>query len=302
MAYPGFRHLGLKFTSIALAALVWLLVSGEQIVERALRIPLEFTNLPSQLELVGDTPTVVDVRVRGSSGALSRVAAGELVAVLDLRAARPGQRLFHLTGSDVRAPFGIEVVQIVPSNVSIAFEPSATKQVPVVPEVEGDPASGYVVGTISADPATVQVVGPESAVARLTAAITEPISLAGASASVTELVNIGVPDPSVRLQSPESARVTVEVTAAAVEWAVAGVPVRARDGNRGVDVEPTHVTVYVRGPRDAGGTDPDAFDATIDAGGLGAGQFQLGVRVVPPPRIGVVRVDPADVRVRISGQ
>ena len=54
MAIVGFRHLGLKVVSVALAALLWLLVSGEQIVERALRIPLEFTNLPAQLELVGD--------------------------------------------------------------------------------------------------------------------------------------------------------------------------------------------------------------------------------------------------------
>ena len=43
-------------------------------------------------------PIVVDVRVRGSSGALGRIATGELVAVLDLRSARPGQRLFHLAG------------------------------------------------------------------------------------------------------------------------------------------------------------------------------------------------------------
>ena len=70
MAVRGFRHIGLKVVSIALAALLWLVVSGEQIVERALRIPLEFTNLPAQLELVGEPPTVVDVRVRGSSGAL----------------------------------------------------------------------------------------------------------------------------------------------------------------------------------------------------------------------------------------
>ena len=105
MAFFGFRHIGLKVLSLVLAALIWLLVSGEQIVERALRIPLEFTNLPAQLELVGEPPTVVDVRVRGSSGALSRVATGELVAVLDLRTARAGQRLFHLTGADVRAPF-----------------------------------------------------------------------------------------------------------------------------------------------------------------------------------------------------
>jgi len=94
MAYIGFRHhLGLKFVSIALAALLWVAVAGEQTVERALRIPLEFTNLPAQLEVVGDAPAVVDVRVRGSSGALNRIAGGELVAVLDLRSARTGRRL-----------------------------------------------------------------------------------------------------------------------------------------------------------------------------------------------------------------
>ena len=36
MAIVGFRHVGLKVVSIALAALLWLVVSGEQIVERAL--------------------------------------------------------------------------------------------------------------------------------------------------------------------------------------------------------------------------------------------------------------------------
>jgi len=91
MAIIGLRHIGLKIMSIALAALLWLVVAGEQVVERALRIPLEFTNLPAQLEVVGDSPNLVDVRVRGSSGALNRIAAGELVAVLDLDSPRTGR-------------------------------------------------------------------------------------------------------------------------------------------------------------------------------------------------------------------
>ena len=216
MTHLGVRHLGLKLLSIALAALIWLLVSGEQIVERALRVPLEFTNLPAELRVVGDTAVVVVVRVRGSAGAVSRIPVGELVAVVDLRAARPGQRLFHMAADDVRAPFGIEVVQIAPSNVSVMLEKAATRIIPVVPELDGQPLAGYVVGTVSADPATVEVVGPASAVARLTEAITEPVSVAGASDPVTEPVNIGVPDPSVRLQSPSGARVTVTIVAAPV--------------------------------------------------------------------------------------
>jgi len=212
MALKIFRNFGLKLLAVALGATVWFLVAGEQIVERALRIPLEFVNLPARLELVGDAPAVVDVRVRGSSGALSRVGNGELVAVLDLRTARAGQRLFHLSGSDVLTPFGIEVVQITPSSVPIAFESSASKVVPVVPGLEGEPPSGYAVGVASANPTTVEVVGPASAVARLTEAITEPVSVAGATGPVTDTVNVGVADPTVRLRVPTTAFVTVHVS------------------------------------------------------------------------------------------
>lgn len=211
MAIPGLDRLPLKIISVALAALLWLLVSGEQIVERALRIPLQFTNLPPALELVGEAPSVVDVRVRGSSGALARMSAGELVAVLDLRSARAGRRLFHLSGSDVRAPFGIDVVQVTPSSVPIGFEPSATRVVRVVPEVEGNPADGFAIGTVTAEPDTVEVVGPQSIVKGLTEAMTEPVSVDGARGTVSEMVTVGVADPAVRLRSPVAARVTVTI-------------------------------------------------------------------------------------------
>jgi YbbR domain-containing protein len=214
MRIPGFRRLGLKIVSVALATLVWVLVAGEQIVERSLRIPLEFVNLPSQLELTGDTPNVVDVRVRGSSGVLGRVAAGELVAVIDLRSARAGQRLFHLTASDVRAPFGIDVVQVTPSNISMTFELSASKRVPIVPNVEGEPAQGFAVASVVVDPSMAEILGPVSALGSVMEAVTEPVSVSGARSTVTDTVNVGVSDPSLRLRSPQRAKVTVNVVPA----------------------------------------------------------------------------------------
>ncbi len=54
MAYHPFRHLGLKVLAIALATLLWLTVAGEHVVERSLRVPLEFRNIPAQLEITGD--------------------------------------------------------------------------------------------------------------------------------------------------------------------------------------------------------------------------------------------------------
>jgi YbbR domain-containing protein len=217
MAAFRIRHLGLKIVSVVLATLLWLLVSGEQTVERALRIPLQFTNLPTRLELVGDPPETVDVRLRGSSGTMSRLSAGELAAVLDVQTAKPGRRLFPLTTADVRGPFGVEVVQVAPASVPLTFEESGAKMVTVTARVDGEPAAGYVVSGIVVEPREVEVVGPVSALADVNEAITEPVSVAGASGSRTETVTVGVADPSVRLRAAQSATVTVTITAAPEE-------------------------------------------------------------------------------------
>jgi YbbR domain-containing protein len=201
----------------------------------------------------------------------------------------------------VRAPFGVEVVQVVPSNFYMTFEPSATKLIPIVPEVEGEPAPGFEIGTVTAEPSTVEVEGPRSAVAALTAAITEPVSAAGASGPITEVVGVGVADPSVRLKQAEPVRVTVNITPAQLEWAVASIPVKVLNAAGRVTVAPTTVTAHVRGTRDAmAGAPASAFDASVDIAGLRPGEYELPVRLGLPPRVGLTRVDPAEVRVRIQ--
>jgi YbbR domain-containing protein len=214
MALAGLRHPGLKIVSVILAALLWLLVSGEQDVERALRVPLEFTNLPRQLELVGEPPSLVDVRVRGSSGTISRVAAAELAAVLDVRDAKDGPRRFNLKTADVRAPFGVEVIQVAPASVELTFEESGTKIVPIMVRTAGDPAPGFVVSAIAVDPPNVTVNGPVSALSGVKEATTDPVSVNNAKASVTETVTIGIANAAVRLGEIRSARVAVTITMA----------------------------------------------------------------------------------------
>ena len=206
-----FRHIGLKAISVAIAVLLWMVVSGEEPVERALRVPLELQQMPPGLELQSELPALVDVRVRGGSTALSRLAAGDVIAMLDVHTARPGQRLFQLNPDQVRAPFGVQVLQINPSSVSTVFERTATKDVPVVPSVEGTPAPGFAVGKKTSDPQTVEVTGPESAVATATEATTEPVSVAGAREAVTDRVTVGFLDPSLRLTTPRQATVHIEI-------------------------------------------------------------------------------------------
>ncbi len=293
------RNLPLRLVAVGVAVLLWLLVAGQQPVERSLRVPLEFTNLPPQLEVLGDAPDSVDVRVRGSSGSLGRIPAGELVAVLDLASAKPGRRLFHVGNTDVRTPFGLDVVQVSPSSISMTFEPSGSKVVAVVPNVEGEPAAGFRVGAVVADPVQVDVLGPRSVLDRLSEATTEPVSVAGASAPVTDIVTVGVADAYARLRAPQRARVRVDIVAAPVSYAVPEVPVQAPGAARPVDVTPRVVAVQATGPRESAGSGASAFEATVDVRGLRPGTYRLPVRVLPPPGFDVTEVDPAEVEVRV---
>ena len=297
-----FEHLGLKALSLALAILLWIVVAGEETVERGLRIPLELQQFPSGLELQGEAPSFVDVRVRGASGTLSRTASGDMVAVIDLRAARPGRRLFQLTPEQVRAPFGIQVVQVTPSSLALVFEESASKQVPVVPAVEGSPEPGYVVGRIVAEPRTVEVVGPKSAVERVKEALTEPVSVAGARQDVTDSATIGFEDPSLRLRSARSATVRVQVVPGPVERTLRDRAVHLRNLGEGLlaQASPTAVQVVLRGSRSGvNRVDAEAVSAFVDLEGLGAGEYVLGVKVDASEQAGVARIHPPTVQVRI---
>ncbi len=302
MRYNPFRNLGLKVLAIALASLLWLTVAGQHIVERSLRVPLEFRNIPKSLEIVGNTPDTIDVRVRGSSAVLTRLQPGEIVAVLDVSGARTGSRLFQVRADEVRAPFGVEVTQVVPSTLALELERSARRRVPINASVDGQPAPGFVIGTKTVEPSSVEVVGPESRVRQVTEATTEPVSIKGARARIRDTVNVGVIDSAVHLALPQTAQVTIDIWPAPVERRVADVPIRWRNLPPGLSAQlsPNLTNVAVRGTKElVDGLRPDGILAYVDLAGLGAGRYNLRIQVDQTERFGVDAIDPALVTVTI---
>ena len=303
MRYNPFGNLRLKVLALLLSCVLWFTVAGEHVVERSLRVPLEFRNMPQSLDIVGNAPDSVDVRLRGSSAVLSRVQPGEITAVLDLGSARTGSRLFPIRTDQVRAPFGIEVSQVLPNSIALDLEKSARRRVPVVPATDGSPAPGYVIGRVTADPATVEIMGPESRLRQVSEAITEPVSVKDARALVRDGVSVGVVDASVRLVQPQNANVTVEIWPAPVEQQVPDVPVRYRNLQVGLraNLTPQLAHVTVRGSKDAlANLRGDNITAFVDLAGLGSGRYNLRVQVDPAERFGVVAIDPAVVAVLIK--
>jgi YbbR domain-containing protein len=197
----------------------------------------------------------------------------------------------------------VDVIQVTPPTVAVAFETAASRSVPIRPAIEGRPAAGYVVGRITSDPAQVEVIGPESAVRRVAEALTEPVSVAGAQRDVVETVTVGAVDPSLRLKTLRTAQVTVQIVPAPLEQTVRDRPVHLRNLGAGVSavVMPSDVDVTLRGSRDAlSRFQPDDATAFVDLSGLGEGEYTLTVHADSSRDAGVARIEPAAVQVRIT--
>ena len=303
MTPSPFRHLRLKLLSAGLGVMLWMVVAGEETVVRGLRIPLELQQFPAGLELESEPPSTVEVRVRGSSGTLGRLSSTDVVAVIDLHGVRAGRRLFPLMPEEVRAPFGVEIVQVTPPTVVLVFETSATKRVPVAPMIEGRPAAGFVVGKVTIEPSTVEIVGPESAVNQTTEALTEQVSVAGARELVRDTVKVGMADSAVRLKTSRPVVVDVQIVPAPVERTVHALPVRLRNlaPNLTAQSNPLTVDVSMRGSRESlSRLRFDDVSAYIDLAGLGTGEYTLPVRADATGEAGVTHIDPQTVQVRIA--
>lgn len=210
MAWHPFRNLGLKFVAVGLGTMLWATVGSDHFVERSVRVPLVFRNVPPTLEIAPDAPDSVEVHLRGRVSELTGDQ-GDIIVYIDLADGRTGSRLFHLRTDQVTTPFGVEVTQVFPSTVMLTLETTGTKSVPVEATVEGRPAEGYEIGEIKVDPGQVDVAGPESQLKALRTAITETVMVDGARSNVTRVVSVGVANSSLRLREAKTARVTVEI-------------------------------------------------------------------------------------------
>jgi YbbR-like protein len=117
------RDLALKSLALVLAFLVWSTYRAEPFVEIAYLVPLEFRNIPGNLEITGEIPTVVRVRVRGRSAALRQLTPADLAVSVDLKGGVAGEKVVFLTAGAIDTPPGSEVVRVTPSEIHLQLSP-----------------------------------------------------------------------------------------------------------------------------------------------------------------------------------
>jgi hypothetical protein len=204
------HNFGLKVLSLLLATGLWFLISrDEQPAEVALHAPIVFQHFPSQLEISSESIQEAQIRVRGPERVIRQLQANEVHAEIDLADVKSGERTFDLTSQQVRHPGDITVVQVVPSQLHLAFDTRMTRDVEIHPRVTGDFADDEV--KVEADPPRITITGPQHHVEKINAATTDPIDATGTRGKAVFTTNVYVSDPLVQVVQATSIRVTVLV-------------------------------------------------------------------------------------------
>jgi YbbR domain-containing protein len=111
----------------------------------------------------------------------------------------------------VRHPRGVTIVQVVPSQLHLAFDSRLTRDVEIHPRVTGNFADGDQIVKVDADPPRITVAGPRQHVEKILAATTDPIDATGTRGTAVFNTNVYVSDPLVQVVQTTSIRVTVLV-------------------------------------------------------------------------------------------
>ena len=135
---------------------LWVYVMTDQnpIVERNVEVRLQQMNLPSNM-MVFNVPNKVVVKIRGTRTKVSDNLENKITASLNLKNVTEGQQ-----SVPVKVSFGAgDVVQVVPSEVSVYVDTVSEKRVPVITRIVGGVSSDLTIGHSVITPAEVTLRG-----------------------------------------------------------------------------------------------------------------------------------------------
>ena len=150
------ENLPARIICLLVACGLWVYVMTDQnpIMERNVEVRLQQMNLPNHM-MAFNVPDKVVVKVRGTRTKVSDNLENKIVATLNMKTATEGQQTIPVK---VSFPNG-DVVQVIPSEVSVYVDTVSEKKVPVITRIVGAVSNDMTIGHSVITPAQVTLRG-----------------------------------------------------------------------------------------------------------------------------------------------
>ena len=168
-------NLTAKLASIGAACLLWLVLIGQQRSEIAITAALEFQNIPTNIELIENSTSEVNVRVRGPQGSISTLTADQVRVMVDLDDMEPGTHTMPLTEANVELPFGVVATSIDPRSLTIRSDRIVNRRIMIDYDLAGQLPEGLELARdVRVEPPSVPITGREKELDQIERIVTSP--------------------------------------------------------------------------------------------------------------------------------
>ncbi len=200
-----------KIVSFVLVFVLWLFIGGQPRAEIWMTVPLEYRNMPANMEIVGDLINRVEVGIRGPRALISSISPDQLKAHVDLSQSMSGMNHLRITPDNVRGPLGLEVTKVAPSSVRIRLEDIKTRPVPVKARLVGKLLRPLRLKGVVVEPPEIVLQGPTGGLKKVREIFTEPVELGEVTESTQIAVGLEITTPQLRLGPGQPSQVTVHI-------------------------------------------------------------------------------------------
>lgn len=293
-----------RLLAVALAVICWYLVTGREIVETWVEVPVELVKTSPDLIIRGGLQTKINARIRGPKAMVRALDPKSLAYPLDLSGLEPGANTVAFQPGQVSLPGLLTVVEVNPPSMDLEVDRLVEKQARVEPDVEAHLDDDFeLVGAVP-KPDTVTLRGPQQIVGPLEEVRTRTIVVNATRPDVMSQ-DIGLALPPEVEATPAQVRVGLQFAEKTKDvWVRAKVRVAPAD-MEGVAVSPDTVKLQVRAPvsqlRRADFKD-DVSATVVVPSTLEPGRHAVAYRIKLPPGCELIKAVPEQVGVQVRKQ
>ena len=115
------NNLVLKLLALAISFSLWAAYASQPVAEFGYDVPIAFVNVPRDLAIANDPPSVAHLRIQGHAALMRRLTPADLAFSVDLSRAGAGETLVQLTPRMAAVPYGTSILRIAPTEFHISL-------------------------------------------------------------------------------------------------------------------------------------------------------------------------------------
>ncbi|ADU62272.1 MAG: YbbR-like domain-containing protein [Pseudodesulfovibrio sp.] len=155
--------------ALALAIFTWFLVTGREVIETWVEMPVIMTNPPEGMIIEEGMIEKIQVRLRGPKGLVGSLASQTLTYPLDVSKLSIGQQVVEIDASKLPFSSTYEIIEVRPNRLKLVVDRRTTKTIPLEAAWSGQLNPDYVLREVRATPSEVEIRGPETKLGKITA-------------------------------------------------------------------------------------------------------------------------------------